>query len=249
MSARPLPYPVAVTHRDLAAENAAGQQALEVFESDLATAINRARLEHLASLGLPLAGRSVLDVGGGVGHLAQFFAERGCRVLSTDARRENVAHARRLYPSLDARVLDVEGDDVTTLGRFDVVFCYGLLYHLENPILALRKLAAVCDDLLLLETLVCDSAAPVLHLYDESLSANQALRGVGCRPSPSFIVLALDRAGFEFVYAPAEPPEHPDYRFTWRDNLDVARDGFNLRCVFVASRRRLESDRLAPLVR
>jgi hypothetical protein len=57
---------------------------LEGFETPEAHRINRARLEHLASLGLSLEGRSVLDVGSGPGHLAQFFVERGCRDYQFD---------------------------------------------------------------------------------------------------------------------------------------------------------------------
>ena len=191
----------------------------------------------------------MLDVGGGPGHLAQFFVERGCRVLSTDARPENVARVRELYPQLETCTLDAENDDVGRLGRFDVVFCYGLLYHLENPIQALRNVASACDDLLLIETMVCDSSLPVLRIEDETLSYNQALRGIGSRPSPSFVVLALNRSGFEFVYAPARPPRHPDYEFEWNDDLAIARNGHLLRCVFLASRSGIESDHLVELLR
>jgi hypothetical protein len=45
--------------------------------------------------GLPLAGRRVLAVGAGVGHLSCFFLERGCEVVVTEARSENVVELRR----------------------------------------------------------------------------------------------------------------------------------------------------------
>ena len=221
---------------------------LEGFETPEAHAINRARLEHLDSLGLPLAGKRVLDVGGGPGHLAQYFVQRGCAVLSTDARVENVERLRELYPSLDAQVLDVEIDPIEPLGQFDVVFCYGLLYHLEDPVRALRKLSDAAGELLLLETMVCDSPLAVLRLEDEYLSLNQALRGIAQRPSPAWVATVLDRIGLHHVYAAAEPPEHPDYHFALQGNLDTARDGHLLRSIFVASRTPLENDRLIPLV-
>jgi len=41
-----------------------------VFDAPEALAINGARMSHLESLGLPLAGKRVLDAGCGVGHLA-----------------------------------------------------------------------------------------------------------------------------------------------------------------------------------
>jgi hypothetical protein len=81
---------------------------------------------------------------------------------------------------------------------------------------------------------VCDSTLSLLRLEDEPTTANQALRGLAHRPSPSY--LALNRVGFDHVYAATDPPNHPDYRFSWLDNLDTARDGALLRVVFVASR-------------
>jgi len=239
----------AVCHRDVASEGAPTDGGVEGFGTDAAAEINRARLDHLASLDIPLEGRRVLDVGGGVGHLAQFFVKRGCSVVCTDARPENVAEMRRLYPDLDSRVLDVERDDVAAIGQVDVVFCYGLLYHLENPIRVLRTLAGVCSDLMLFETMICDSALPVLRLDDETLSVTQALRGIAHRPSASYLAMALDRIGVPHVYTAVEPPHHDDYRFKPRGDLAVARDGHLLRSVFVASKRALNNDRLTPLVK
>jgi SAM-dependent methyltransferase len=217
---------------------------VEDFDTDAARAINEARLGHLESLGLPLSGRCVLDVGGGVGHLARFFVERACDVVSTDARSENVARMHELYPSLAGHVLDVETDDLESLGRFDVVFCYGLLYHLENPLLALCKLTGVCDSLLLIETMICDSLLPILRLDDETLSLNQALRGLAHRPSPTYVAMALDRMGMQHVYAPVEPPDHPDYQVEPLGDLAFEREGHLLRAVFVAAREPLDNDRL-----
>jgi hypothetical protein len=95
-------------------------------------------------------------------------------------------------------------------------------------------MAAVCDDLLLIETMVCDSRDAVLRLEDETKSFNQALRGLAHRASPSYLAIALNRVGFEYVYAATDPPDHRDYRFSWLDNLDTARDG---RCCEASSSR------------
>jgi hypothetical protein len=71
-------------------------------------------------------------------------------------------------------------------------------------------MAAVCDDLLRIETMVCDSRSAVLRLEDETKSVNQALRGLAHRPSPSYLAIALNRVGFDHVYAASDPPDHPD---------------------------------------
>jgi SAM-dependent methyltransferase len=220
---------------------------VESFDTDAALQINEARLTHLASLDLPLDARRVLEVGAGVGRLTGFFIDRGCSVVATEARSENVAELSRRLPTVDAREADVE-ESLEHLGRFDVVFCYGLLYHLESPLRALRNMAAVCDGLLLIETMVCDSRYAVLRLEDETKSVNQALRGLAHRPSPSYLAIALNRVGFDYVYAPTDPPDHPDYRFSWLDNMDTARDGALLRDVFVASRAPLQRRALTSLL-
>lgn len=46
------------------------------------------------------------------------------------------------------------------LGRFDVVFCFGLLYHLRYPLLALDRIAAVCDQELYVESAILDDFSP-----------------------------------------------------------------------------------------
>jgi len=47
-----------------------------------------------------------------------------------------------------------------TIGRFDVVFCFGTLYHLKHPLLALEKIAAVCDGSIYIESAVADDYSP-----------------------------------------------------------------------------------------
>ena len=51
---------------------------------------NARRLEHLASLGLPLHGKKVLEVGAGIGDHSSFYLDRGCEMLITEARPENL---------------------------------------------------------------------------------------------------------------------------------------------------------------
>jgi len=144
---------------------------------------------------------------------------------------------------------NVETDSLTRFGRFPIVLCYGLLYHLENPLQSLRNMASVCDEMLLLETIICDHEMALVRAEDESTDVNQALGGIAGRPTPHYVVLALNRVGFPFVYAPVTPPQHEDFRFEWRNNLDCARDGHNLRCVFVASRTELKNPALISMLR
>lgn len=244
-----LPYPVEVRRRDYASEGVRRHGGLEVFDAPNAVAINQARMANLAALDLGLRGKRVLDVGCGVGHLGARLAEMGASVVCLDGRESNIASLRIRYPQLEAHVENVETDELSKFGRFPVVFCYGLLYHLENPLQSLRNMASVCDELLLLETIICDHESALVKVEDESTDVNQALGGIAGRPTPHYVVLALNRVGFPYVYAPVTPPEHEDFRFEWRNNLDCARDGHNLRCIFVASRTELKNPALVSLLR
>lgn len=234
--------------RNLTDESRPEGGGVETFDTTAAQTINTARLDHLASLQLDLGQKTVLDAGAGPGHLGQFFVDRHCHVLSVDGRADNIARLRALYPDRDAAVADVERDSLTGLGRFDIVLCYGLLYHLEDPVAALRNLAEVCDGILLLETVICDSSRAILRLEDEYLSFSQALYGIAHRPSPRWIALTLDRIGFANVYAARTPPRHEDFEFDWLDDLDTTRDGHLLRMVFVATREPVANEHLIRIV-
>jgi hypothetical protein len=108
-------------------------------------------------------------------------------------------------------------------------------------------MADVCDELLLIETMVCDSPLPVMRLDDEPRTVNQALHGIANRPSISYLAMALNRIGFDHVYAPHSLPQFPDYDFEPVGNLDTIR-GHPLRAVLVASRHELGLATLSPLL-
>lgn len=242
-------YPVQIASREFEGEAVPrdGDSSI-VFDTDAALAINRARLDWLRETDLVKPGSRVLDAGAGVGHFFSYYLDRGCTVVAIDGRAENIAELRARFPTVEAHVADVQRLDSRPLGRFEVIHCFGLLYHLESPIAALRTFRDVCSGILILETMVCDSSRPVSVLADETKAASQALDGLGCRPSPAFIALALNRVGFRYVYGANPPPRHAEFQFTWQNNLDTVRDTRPLRCVFVASAEPLDHSRLFPVV-
>jgi tRNA (mo5U34)-methyltransferase len=57
-----------------------------------------------------------------------------------------------LGSNVDPVVLDFATDDLSDLGTFDVVIFAGVLYHLENPVGALRRLAALTREIAVVRT-------------------------------------------------------------------------------------------------
>lgn len=103
-----------------------------------------------------LRGASVLDIGCNAGYFSMQIKMRGAgRVLGIDHLEHYLKQAAvctRIWDlDIEYRKLDV--DQVTDLREeFDIVVFAGVLYHLKNPLRAIEDLAAVCRDVILLET-------------------------------------------------------------------------------------------------
>lgn len=223
------------------------------FHSNHYLRLNQRRLEHLASLGLDFRGASVLELGAGIGDLSPFFLDRDCEVTSVDARPENLermaANIAAYYAfyrsSKPARHhparLDLEREDGTGLGQFDVVHCYGLLYHLRDPDHLVRLMGTVCRRLCLVETCVSYGTEAAIRLTPEDAAAlSQAFGGLGCRPTRVWVLEALKKV-FPHVYVPATQPDHEEFPLDWTEDVS---EGVLTRAVFVASRVRLDNPRL-----
>jgi SAM-dependent methyltransferase len=210
---------------------------------------NDARLQHLKTLGLPIQRKTVLDLGCGIGDLAKFFVDNKCDVLAVDARQENVESAKQRYPKIDVRCLNIEREPCSErLQPRQVVFCYGLLYHLQNPLAGLDRMSELTKEFLLLETAVLDSSESYVK-YEEEDSADRrmSLSGFGCRPSLILIFRKL-REHFSHVYLPETQPNHPFYKWKTKQpspflfDMDWRRpNNGGIRKVIVASRSPLPS--------
>lgn len=122
-----------------------------------------------------LTGARVLDVGAWDGFWTFEALKRGAReVVAVDDFSDSLGSmedpGRRSWETFDLcrdalgfdetrckrremSVYDITEDE---LGRFDLVFFFGTLYHLRHPLLALDRLAAVCDREIYVESAVLD---------------------------------------------------------------------------------------------
>jgi SAM-dependent methyltransferase len=191
------------------------QNPFEAFDCPEALRINKARMDSVKELILELKSsigiHSVLDAGCGVGHLSKALWELGIpKIIGIDARRENVEEAQKRHSFGSFRCVDVE--DLPNGQSFDLVFCFGLLYHLENPMRALRNVRAVTGKVLLLETMINTKVKPTLLLMDELRSINQGVRYLAFYPSESCVAKMLEAVGFPFLYRLKILPDHPNFR-------------------------------------
>lgn len=214
------------------------------FRSDHYTRINLRRLEHLATLGLVRRGMSVLELGAGIGDLTGFFLDRDCRVTQIEGRPENIKVCRQRFDA-DNRVetieldLDTAGDHLLAGRTWNLVFAYGLLYHLQHPADAITWMAHRCDDLMLVETCVTPVAQAAINpVHEDAAYASQALHGLGCRPTRAWVWRELTRA-MPHVYSARTQPNHDEFPRSW---TAPSPSGTGLhRAIFAASRTPLQS--------
>lgn len=213
------------------------------FRSDRYVRHNARRLEHLSSLRIPVLGKTVLDVGAGIGDHASYYIDRGCKVTITDGRPENIKNLHRRYPKEVICLLDMENPRLVEGAPFDVVHAYGLLYHLGKPKEALVYLAQVCNGVLFLETCVSYGEESAINLVSEHKELfSQSYSGVGCRPTRSWIFDELKKH-FPYVYVPKTQPNHEEYPLDWNKKPE---DSIVLtRSVFIASRSPLDNQLLS----
>lgn len=97
----------------------------------------------------------VVDLGCLEGGYSVEFARLGFDTLGIEARQENLDKCHFAQSKLNLPNLHFVKDDVRNMGqygKFDIVLCYGLLYHLDAPIAFLREMSKDTQKLLLLNT-------------------------------------------------------------------------------------------------
>lgn len=140
-------------------------------------------------------GCRLLELGCGYGDIGGAFAQLGAQVTACDARQEHLDVAASRWPGIEFVQVDLNQE--WPFGRFDLILHLGLLYHLEPTH---RSLHWSCQstDHLVIETEVCDSSAPDVVLTTPEDGYDQAVDGVGCRPSAERIEGILEADGFTF---------------------------------------------------
>jgi tRNA (mo5U34)-methyltransferase len=184
---------------------------------------------------------SALDIACNEGLISQRLLDWGAsRVLGIDSRDLNIRRATLLRDQLgipDERLRFEQRDlfdlDPDTDGQFDVVAMLGIVYHLENPMGAMRLARALTRRVCLIESQVVEDGAPIqwttpdgeprsaaarFALYREpevetKLSPLAAMPGiVSLIPTRAGLVEMASAAGFSSVAVVDPPPDgHPQH--------------------------------------
>jgi len=158
---------------------------------------------------------TAIDVGCGVGYFSGFLHRLGFTVTAIDGRSGNIEEAQRRYPEVYFKTTNVEAPEAVDLGRFDMVLCLGLLYHLENPFRAIRNLSAITEKHLIIDSFVVPTELPGALLQEELRVEDQGLDYVAFIPSEACLVMMLYKSGFHSVYAVKQLPDHHYYKKTF----------------------------------
>ena len=223
-------------------------------------------VQIVSDLAGPLDRLRVLDLGCLEGLMALEMARHGARAVGVEIREAHVLKARFCREALRLPHVEFRQDDVRsvseeTYGRFDVVLCSGLLYHLPaaDAIRLLERLHAMVDRLVVIDTHVAlepitfvvhdgaDYWGTVYREHPDAATADQKSRAMWAsadnatsfwftRPS---LVNLLDKVGFSSVYECFNPP-----------HLNSGKPGLESvdRCTFVAIKGTRQSIALSPAV-
>ena len=190
--------------------------------------IHATRLEMMeraldASVGRDCSALTAVDLACHQGWFALHLAKRSFKsILAVDARAEHLADAQLMADVLGVRTLkplqlDIEDARAGEIGQHDVTLMLGLIYHLENPVRALRLARAVTRRVLLIESQVVPNLSGTVdwgswsfqrHMVgsfgiidesDEIHAPEASVRGICLAPSIAALEWLLKRVGFARV--------------------------------------------------
>src|SRR5215471_5901601 len=148
-----------------------------------------------------LSGKRVLDIGPWDGWFSFEAERRGAQVTSIDREEQaNYLHMRRLMASkADYWIFDLYELPSAGLGRFEIVFCLGVLYHLKHPLLGLEIVCSLATEVAIIETFIIegDPEIPVMEFYELDELNGHMDNWVG--PAANCVLAMCRTAGFARV--------------------------------------------------
>jgi SAM-dependent methyltransferase len=191
-----------------------------LFDDPYYIEINEARwlaaekiLKDLASSMEQTGFSDCIDIGCGPGWFTQKLLRWASTVRGLEGRPEIVHEAQRRVKDANFYCANIESEiEVSKIKPADLVFCFGLLYHTENPFRVVRNLYGITKKFLLIETIVIPGAYPISWLVTEGNNETQGITHHAMIPSCECLVQMLYIAGFNHVYEHLGQVNHPDFK-------------------------------------
>jgi len=182
-------------------------------------------------IGAGREGLSAVDLASHQGWFAYNMARSGfSSVLGIDARQSHVDDSRLIadiygMDHLTFQQGDIHQQNPQRLGQFDVVLMLGLLYHLENPVGALRVCHSLCKQLCIIETQIVPGMTGyvdygsyefvrplkgsfgIIDETEETHGPEASITGVCLVPSLDALMWLLRKVGFSDARVLQPPPD------------------------------------------
>ena len=157
--------------------------------------------------------------------------QAGFQVTGLDLRQTNIELCRQRYPGCTFGLIDL--DDTShlnpdTIGRYDLVLMFGLLYHLESPLQVISRLAPCISEVAFVGTRVAQGTAMACYLHQEFQGDDQGKASLVAVPTFPAVTAMFACSGFSHIYVPDFQPAHSQW--------DQAQCQNGLRKQFVVSR-------------
>ena len=207
----------------------------ECYLEDPTMAVHSTRLSMLGSvLNARYHGKwhtsSAVDLACHEGYFACQLAAKGVKVTGLEARQEHVddanliAKGMQLDDKFHAKCVDIHDVTAKAQGEFDIVLMLGLIYHLENPVGAIRTAYSLTQDVCFIETQVAPNLSGQIDwgnyqfvkpmkgsfaVVDETYEVDgpeMSQTGICLAPSIEALVWIMQTIGFKNV-AVIKPPD------------------------------------------
>jgi hypothetical protein len=209
---------------------------MQEFNYQEALMLNKARIEHLNTLNLDFKNKKILETGcGGQGDITKFLLEKGSYVTLNDYRENNIKSLLNILNiNLPYNCWDLN-EIPETDEMFDIIVCYGTLYHLSKPKYAISKMSKLCKEFIIISTVTSGKNDEELNLLYEGTTPQQSHNGTGCRPGRLLFFNSL-KENFKYVYMLKTQPNDSEYPLVF-----PSYEG-NSRNIFIGSHIKIENE-------
>ena len=128
----------------------------------------------------PISGERIVEFGAGNGYFAEFVRLKGVNIIATDISYHQLSRAKTRYPDICYLVADIDNPPFPARS-VDAVILNFMLYHLENPAIALETTSRLLkpDGRIIITTKGSQCFSEVENWHSEALN----ILGLGKPPS------------------------------------------------------------------